>query len=289
MRVRQQLVTGAARKTYSGRNRRLYITIHETGNTSKGANARAHANLQSRGNSRQASWHWTVDDVEAVQSYEHTAQCWHSGKGRDTGNLDSIAIEICVNSDGNYTQAVANAIELTKQIMRQENIPASNVVQHNKWSGKNCPTKLRKSGWAAFKAALTAPSKEKDWLEMATEADLRRVVKEELANLLNTVINSNPSSGKPSTLKESIAIACNYAYRDWLQNTKTPQNVWGYVAPASGDKIDMRQRVTDIHEGLGLPNVHPNARTEPVKANVTAKVDPQTVKDAVTSVKVSLT
>ena len=137
---KQQLVSGRA-ATNPGTNGRKTITIHETANTGRGAGAQAHANLQSRGNSRQASWHWQVDDKEAIQSFPHTVRCWHAGAGE--GNNHSIAIEICVNSDGNFRKAVENAASLTRWIMQQENISINNVVQHNKWSGKNCPTNLR--------------------------------------------------------------------------------------------------------------------------------------------------
>lgn len=144
MEVNTQIVPAHLQRKYSGTNKRLYITIHETGNQNAGAGAQAHANLQSRGNpGRSASWHYQVDDKRSVQSYPHTAQCWHSGKGRDNGNLNSIAIEICVNSDSDFSQAVANAAALTKKIMAEEGIPLANVVQHNNWSGKNCPQRLR--------------------------------------------------------------------------------------------------------------------------------------------------
>lgn len=140
VKIKKQLVSSRS-KTYSGTNGRKYITIHETDNTRSGANAQAHANLQSRGFS--ASWHWTVDDKEAIQSFPHTVRCWHAGDGRGNGNMNSIGIEICVNSDGNFKKAVQNAAKLVKKIMKEENIPLSNVVQHNRWSGKNCPRNLR--------------------------------------------------------------------------------------------------------------------------------------------------
>lgn len=141
---------------FQGVNGRKYITIHETGNTKQGAGAKAHANLQKNGFS--SSWHWQVDDQIAIQSYPHTAQCWHAGDGRGTGNLQSIAIEICVNEDSDYRKAVNHAITLTKRIMKEEGISAERVVQHHHWSGKNCPSRLRggKSGvnWSAFKQQL---------------------------------------------------------------------------------------------------------------------------------------
>lgn len=160
MKIKKQLVKSRA-KTFAGTNPRRFITIHETANTSKGADAQAHANLQSRGFS--ASWHYTVDDTQAIQSFPHTVRCWHAGDGRGHGNMSSIGIEICVNSDGNYGKAVANAAELVRKIMAEENIPLANVVQHNHWSGKNCPTNLRKgSKWREFLSQIAqtaAPSK----------------------------------------------------------------------------------------------------------------------------------
>jgi len=153
--IKRQLVASTAR-TYGGTNGRKYITIHETANTAKGANAQAHANLQTNGFS--ASWHWQVDDKQAIQSFPHTAQCFHAGDGRGSGNLNSIGIEICVNSDGDFRKAVDNAAALVRKIMAEENIPLTNVVQHNRWSGKNCPTNLRNGSkgvnWAQFIAEV---------------------------------------------------------------------------------------------------------------------------------------
>lgn len=131
----------AAKVTYGGVNSCKYIVIHETGNTGKGANANAHAKLQARGNSRSASWHYTVDDKEIVQSFDDKDQCWHAGNAYY--NKNAIGIEICVNSDGNYLKAVENAVKLTKYLMKKYNIPINNIIQHNHASGKNCPQNLR--------------------------------------------------------------------------------------------------------------------------------------------------
>lgn len=153
MRIRQQLTS--TKNSYGRKNKKLFITVHQTGNTSKGANAAAHANLQSRGNVRAAAWHWQVDDKEAVQSFTHDWQLFHAGDGRGNGNLTSIAIEMCVNSDGDYNAALANLKTLIKKIMKDEGIPASRVVQHNHWSGKNCPSQIRSRGqWKGIKDAI---------------------------------------------------------------------------------------------------------------------------------------
>ena len=141
--IRKHLVSKdiAKRVTYSGTNSKKYIVIHETANTRKGANANAHARLQASGNSRAASWHYTVDDKEIVQSFDDNKQCWHAGNRKY--NEQSIGIEICVNEDGDFKKAVNNAISLTKHLMSKHNIPVDNVIQHNAASGKNCPRYLR--------------------------------------------------------------------------------------------------------------------------------------------------
>lgn len=150
--IRKKLVTDAqAAKVTNGKgNVKRYIVIHETDNTRSGADADAHARLQANGNSRAASWHWSIDDKEAVQSFEHTWKCWAAGTA--TGNNQGIHFEICVNSDGDYTKAVRNAAELVAKIMKDEGIPITNVVQHNYFSGKNCPRNVRegKISWSKF-------------------------------------------------------------------------------------------------------------------------------------------
>lgn len=140
VKMKKQLVS-SRKNTYGEGNPANYITIHETANYDKGADAQAHANIQSNGYA--ATWHWTVDDKEAIQSFPHNVRCWHAGDGKGKGNYQSIGVEICVNADGDFKQAVENATELVKKIMKDEGVSTSNVVQHNHWSGKNCPANLR--------------------------------------------------------------------------------------------------------------------------------------------------
>lgn len=132
------------------------VTIHETANTSKGAEALNHAKyLQGSGASKAASWHYCVDDSLVTRSIPEREVAWHSGNSK--GNYNTIAIEICVNADGDFKKAVNNAAELTADILKRHNITKTNyeeyIFQHNYWSGKDCPTLLRKGKpltWAYF-------------------------------------------------------------------------------------------------------------------------------------------
>jgi len=123
-----------------------YITIHNTANTGAGANARAHANYV-KNPSTEVSWHFTVDDHEIYQHLPTNEVGYHAGTS--AGNSQSIGIEICENSDGDFEKAVKNSQELVAKLMADHNVPIGRVVQHQYWSGKLCPRKLL-DRWQAF-------------------------------------------------------------------------------------------------------------------------------------------
>lgn len=58
-----------------------YITIHNTANTSKGANAASHASYMSNsGKNTYVSYHFVVDDKEIYQLLPCNEAGWHAGK-----------------------------------------------------------------------------------------------------------------------------------------------------------------------------------------------------------------
>ena len=127
-----------------------YIVIHDTGNEGKGANASSHFNYFNGGD-RQSSADFFVDDKTILQINDYkkyyTYQCG-DGKGKyGITNANSIGIEICVNADGDYQKAYANAIELTKYLMKELNIPLERVVRHYDASRKNCPASMSGNNW----------------------------------------------------------------------------------------------------------------------------------------------
>lgn len=160
VKIRQLIVPKhlASKVTSSTKSAVTSITVHETDNTSPRANADAHARLQYNGNRRQASWHYQVDDKEIVQSFSDDTKCWAGGDGVNGASQNSIHIEICVNSDGNFAKAKANAQALIAHLMAKHNLPLSKVYQHNHWSGKNCPRNIRKEGWSKFLAGVGSTS-----------------------------------------------------------------------------------------------------------------------------------
>ena len=141
-----------------GNYQKSYITIHETGNRDAGADAAAHANYLYNGANGETGYHYTVDDHEIYHHIPDNEKAWHAGDGgTGTGNLHSIGVELCVNADGDFEQTKKNAAWLAAKLMKDNGIPLTNVVQHNHWSGKNCPQTIRESGtWDAFLAMCQA-------------------------------------------------------------------------------------------------------------------------------------
>lgn len=154
--VKDQLVEHSER-VFDGTNPSDSITIHDTDNNDVGADAQAHADLQSRNNVRQASWHDQVDDTQAIRSYMPSAQCWHAGDGEDgPGNTTSYAIEMCVNADGDLEKTLANLVRLTVRRLDELNLTTDDIVDHSHWSGKHCPRVFRDNpgSWDRFIQAV---------------------------------------------------------------------------------------------------------------------------------------
>jgi N-acetylmuramoyl-L-alanine amidase len=156
---------------HSGINKPVYIVIHETDNTDIGADAERHYRYFNGGD-RGASAHYVVDDKQVIQLVEHNVQSWHNGKKYvsnpampQCNNSNSIGIEICVNQDGDYSKSVAHAVELTKKLMKELNIPVDRVIRHYDSCGKQCPAKMLREPkiWTDFKKAIQGIQMDKEY------------------------------------------------------------------------------------------------------------------------------
>ena len=126
------------------------ITVHNTGNSSKGADAEAHTEYVDN-TTAYVSWHFTVDDKQIIQELPIIENAWHAGDGGSgKGNRTSIAIEVCENNGIDWKVARDNAINLIVYLMKETGIELGSVVPHKKWSGKNCPHVILAEGWDKF-------------------------------------------------------------------------------------------------------------------------------------------
>lgn len=149
--------------TYSGQNNPKYIVVHETDNYRATAGARTHAVAQYKGH-LSTSVHYYSGSDGVYQAAEHCDGTYSIGREyggnhviRDANNKNSINIEICVNEDGDYNVARANAIELVRHLIQTTGIPADRVIRHYDAKGKYCPRKMMDNPalWEDFKDQIT--------------------------------------------------------------------------------------------------------------------------------------
>jgi N-acetylmuramoyl-L-alanine amidase len=124
------------------------ITVHNTSNSSSGADAKSHSNLV-RG-SWPHSWHYTVDDSVIIQQLPINEKGFHA---KSAANNSSIGIEICMHQGNNQNKANDNAAKLVAYLMNDLALGIDKVVTHNYWTGKNCPILLLNE-WENFKGLV---------------------------------------------------------------------------------------------------------------------------------------
>lgn len=214
-------------KGYCVPDRRLnsigYITIHNTGSMAPAKNQHNYMKNINKSGERKASWHFSVDDKDIYQAQSCNFEMWHCGD--TTGNRNSIGIEIC-QSDNKATQEkiYRNAIELVKILMKYYNIPITKVVQHNKWSGKNCPQYLRENkfgfNWNWFidqcKGKIANESNYGPFKKGSYCGRKARVVRVESWDVLNVRYDRNSESRDIGDLKPGAIVECEWCEDGWM-------------------------------------------------------------------------
>jgi hypothetical protein len=143
------------RPGYKLKGRRT-ITMHNTANEKRGADAETHARYLEDGHA--ISWHFTADHDSIVQHLPLDEQGWHTGT--DAGNTTSIGIEVCEynladpNEAWKESKAEDNGAWLAAKLCYELGLdPKTDVVTHKSWSGKICPRDILPH-WRAFLAVV---------------------------------------------------------------------------------------------------------------------------------------
>lgn len=128
-----------------------FIVIHNTAGYASAENEIAY--MQS--NDNQVSFHYAVDETEAILGSPLTRNCWHAGDGpTGEGNRYGISIEICRSMTGGelFAKAEENGAELTAKILLEKGWGIDRVKTHKEFSpwGKNCPHRTLELGWDRF-------------------------------------------------------------------------------------------------------------------------------------------
>ena len=164
-----------------------YICIHYVGAT---GDAKANINYYNQPTTTNASADFYVGHGGDVWQYNPDPKaryCWAVGGGLQSEhggsffgkakNSNSISIEMCVKTRGSKVanskdwyftdETVESAVELTKHLMEEYNIPAERVIRHYDVTGKYCPGVFgwnpqsgSEAAWKEFKAKITEEDEE---------------------------------------------------------------------------------------------------------------------------------
>lgn len=201
------------------KNKVEYIVIHYVGAL---GSARENARYYADNKNLKASAHFFVghasEDGAVYQSVDPKYRAWHCGS--ETGiyyspcrNENSIGIEMCCHKDkeGNWyfdEKTLANAAELTRELMKEYSIPIERVIRHYDVTHKNCPAPLVKneSAWAAFKERIgeeemTQEERAKFNALVDAVSKLTEKVDKLTPFVYNYIDDNMPSWAKPTVVK----------------------------------------------------------------------------------------
>ena len=128
------------------------LCIHNTANDASAENEARYVH----NNSAATSYHFAVDDKQAVQILPLDRNGWHAGDGAlGAGNRKSIGIEICYSLSGGarFDKAQENAAELCAYLMHEYGwgLDLSRITKHEDYAKKHCPHRtLDDYGWEYF-------------------------------------------------------------------------------------------------------------------------------------------
>lgn len=138
------------------------IVIHNTANVAPAYNEISYMGVSDD----YRSFHYAVDDKEAVQGLPLDVNGWHAGDGAyGIGNREGIAIEICMsyslngeedwikNYKARFERAQENAAELTAYLLNKFGwgYDPKRITKHQDYDGKYCPHRTMSDyGWDYF-------------------------------------------------------------------------------------------------------------------------------------------
>ena len=149
--TRQMLLPASDTRNYGKMPNWQYVTIHNTANRMPAKNEVSYVHSRQG----EVTYHFAIDDKECIQLLPLTKTAWHAGDGRGSGNMKSVAIEICYSldkGDKRYPIAEDNASHKAAELLYSKGFGVDRLRKHQDWSGKYCPHRmLDNNGWNAFK------------------------------------------------------------------------------------------------------------------------------------------
>lgn len=182
------------------------ITVHNTAN-----DASAMAEIKYMiSNNTETSFHYAVDDKEAVQGLPLNRNGWHASDGNGFGNRKTIAIEICYSKSGGarFDKAEENAAELIASLLKQYGWGIEVVKRHYDYARdkKYCPHRTMDKGWGRFLDMVKSKMNGGGSVPSSNEVNVYYRVKTQKHGWLAEVKNLNDYAGWENSPITDIAI-----------------------------------------------------------------------------------
>lgn len=117
------------------------ICIHNTGNSKSAEENYEYMSRTKLG----LGVHYFVDEDEIIQAMPLDWHVWHTGKGRDWGNMHCISIEICrsQSSLNIYKRAQDRAFSLVFMLLNWFSLEVKDIYFHNDFNQRTyCPHRI---------------------------------------------------------------------------------------------------------------------------------------------------
>jgi N-acetylmuramoyl-L-alanine amidase CwlA len=198
------------------------ICVHNTYNDASAVNEIAYMVR----NDLQISFHYAVDDIQAVQGLLENRNGWHSGDGGSgAGNRKHIAIEICYSKSGGdrFIKAEQNAVLLIVDILKRYGWGIDRVKKHQDFSGKYCPHRTLDMGWDRFLNMVKLELEGGDW---KSEAVVLPVDKRKYIANKDTALYSMANGKVVKEFSKGQEIGADYKVGNWyMTNYSFDRNI----------------------------------------------------------------
>lgn len=233
-----------------------YITVHNTANDASAENEVKYM----ISNNQEVSFHYAVDDKEAVQGVLTDRNTWNAGDGANgTGNRKSIAVEICYSKSGGerFIQAEKNAAIVVADLLKGWDLGLDRVRKHQDWNGKYCPHRTLDMGWGRFmvmvKAAYNGSNPSESSSSNINTPSSQKSIEQVAYDVINGKYGNNPE-------RRQKLEAEGYDYNK--VQTKVNEILNGQNNTAKklvvGSKVKINSGASTYATGEKIPNIYKN-------------------------------
>ena len=182
------------------------ITVHNTANDASALNE---INYMIN-NNYEISYHYAVDDIQAVQGLPLNRNGWPASDSTGPGNMSTIAIEICYSLSGGarFDKAEENAAELIAQLLKERGWGIDRVKRHYDYAPnkKYCPHRTMDRGWDRFLNMVRSKMGGSEIVTPNNEVNVYYRVKTQKHGWLSEVKNLNDYAGWQNSPITGVAI-----------------------------------------------------------------------------------